>query len=188
MKKVSLKTAGLLVLLTSAVACANRGSTDVVGSDPVMTKTEKVAERRGDHVVSKIKFDKGSRDLSADAKAELERAISSARANGEIDDVTVVVWSDLEYPGKGKKLSSTQVKLAEDRGEQIEDYLSEDLDISSYRVGVHNMGEKPNFLSEFFQTADADLKERLQSEGLAPTPGTISGQASNALIFIKLKE
>lgn len=178
------------VIAATAIGCANmRGNkTETADTTPVSTSEAKVAAERGDHVVSTIKFDRGMSGLSADAKAELDKAIADARMNGEIDDVTVVVWSDAEYPGKAKKLSKDQAKLADKRGDMIEDYLSKDLNISSYRVGVHNMAEKPNFLSEFFNTADADLKDELAAKGIAPTAGTATaGHASSALVFIKTK-
>lgn len=169
-------------------ACASRNSTKTVGEEPIQTKTEQLAEKRGEHIVTNIAFDKGTKSLTPAARAELDKAIAAARAQGEIEDITVAVWSDMEYPGKARKLTSSQVKLAEDRGDEIEDYLSEDLNVSSYRVGVHNMGEKPNFLSDFFKTADADLKDQLTAEGIAPTADApITGHASSALVLIKLK-
>lgn len=173
------------------VACAGKpNKTEVVNEEPVKTETQVLAEKRGDHVVSTIKFDRGQIQLSDAAKAELQKAVAEARARGDIDGVTVAVWSDVEYPKAQRKLSRGQVKLAEKRGEKIEDYLAEDMDVSSYRVSIHNMGQKPAFLSDYFETADAELKQQLTAMGIAPsgeTPVAGSGHASSALVFIKLK-
>ncbi|MBX3034054.1 MAG: hypothetical protein KF865_09020 [Bdellovibrionaceae bacterium] len=187
MKKIVIMSVAALAL----AACSH--STKKVGETaPLETKAEKVAEKRGEHVVSKISFDKGNANLNSGARSELNKAVSQARQMGEIDEVTVAVWSDMEYPArKAAKLPKKQVDLAGSRGDKIEDFLAKDLDVSSYRVRVHNMGQKPNFLSEYFDTADAELKNELTAMGIAPHDGKgniVTGQAGKALVFIKLKE
>lgn len=178
------------LLAAVAIGCSHKtNKTEAATEAPAMSSKEaQFAEKRGDHFVTTLKFDKGQAELNPRTKAELEKAITQARADGKnIDDVTVVVWSDMEYPGTARKLSPHQVKLADKRGSRIEDYLSKDLSVSGYRVSVHNMGTKPNFLQDFFKTADADLKAKLEAEGIAPTAATPMGHASTALIFIKTK-
>ena len=183
-------TIGLGVLTALSLgACAGKDKTEVVGENAVQSKTEQTAQKRGEHVVSKVTFNKGQSDLTPSARQELTKAITEAQKMGEIDDVTVAVWSDMNYPGKNRKLPNAQVKLADVRGEKIENYLSDQLDVSGYRVSVHNMGKKPGFLAEYMNTADNKLKTDLVAHGIAPKDGemALDGTTSSALVFIKLK-
>ncbi|MBX3041491.1 MAG: hypothetical protein KF789_12355 [Bdellovibrionaceae bacterium] len=178
-----------LVTALALGACAGKDKTEVVGENPIQSKAEKAAERRGEHVVSRVSFNKGQSDLTPGAREQLTKAVTEAQKMGEIDDVTVAVWSDMEYPGKNRKLPNAQVRLADNRGEKIENYLSDQLDVSGYRVKVHNMGKKPGFMAEYLNTADNQLKSDLVAQGIAPKDGemTLQNASSSALVFIKLK-
>ncbi|HRO67607.1 MAG TPA: hypothetical protein PL182_08590, partial [Pseudobdellovibrionaceae bacterium] len=183
-------TIGMGVITALALgACAGKEKTEVVGENAIPSKAEKAAEKRGEHVVSKVTFKKGQSDLTPSAREELTKAVTEAQKMGEIDDVTVAVWSDMEYPGKNRKLPAAQVRLADNRGEKIEDYLSDELDVSGYRVKIHNMGKKPGFLAEYMNTADNRLKNDLVAQGIAPKDGemVLQNASSSALVFIKLK-
>lgn len=175
----------------AVTACAHRDSTETTTDrDLVQQKEQQVAAARGEQVVSNIKFSRGQTDLTPSARAELDRAITEARRMGNIDDVTVAVWSDVEYPARNQsKVSSKQLELADKRGEKIEDYIARHNDITGLQVSVHNMGKKPSYLADMFQTADAKLKQQLVSKGVVRSTDdpTVTGQTSSALVFIKVK-
>lgn len=191
---------GIGLGLSLAFGCASRekqaeavdavkpqASTEVVNEDSA-SKAGRLAADRGDAVVSTIRFNKGSRDLSSGARAELEKAINLAKQSGAIDDVTVAVWSDEEYPAKNEKLPNSQVKLANERGDAIENYLDEKLDVDD--VKVHNMAKRPSTFDTFIRRADTKLKQKLESEGLAPTTAdepVFNGRSATALIMVHTK-
>lgn len=177
-------------LFTLVIVACSSNRTSTVGeqpTNPVTNKEVAVAETQGAHVVSSITFDKGKTELNQKAKEEINTAIWKARQQGEVDDVIVTVWADEPYPGKSRKLPQRQVDLADERGEQIEDYLEKNLDISD--VKVHNMGKKPNALAETFKTADAELKDQLQKYGVASNGSaqTKPSRVSTALIMVQVK-
>ena len=194
------KLATTIILLTIASACSHettktksvttttpavqpvQASTDARPTNGDLNNQNQTASH--DNIVTTLKFEQDGTTLTPEAKADLDKAVSEARARGEIDDVTVAVWSDMAYPAN-HKLPSHQVRLADQRGDQIEDYLAKDLNVSSYRVGVHNMGEKPGFLSDFMKNADPALKDQLEAQGVSAADTT--DHASSALVFIKLK-
>lgn len=189
MKLAALTSTMLSVFVLSGLAACsqlNHRSGDLALASDV----QRTANNRSDHVVSTIRFQPGQENLNENAKTELQRSISEARSLGDIEDVTVAVWSDMEYPrNENARLPRGQVKLAEKRGDRIETYLARDLDLSTYRVHVHNMGEKPAFLSSYFETADSELKQQLSAMGIAPSgeQQVVNGRASSALVFIKTK-
>lgn len=180
-----------IVALTAATvsACAHKNKTEVVGEAAVQSKAEEVAEQRGEHMVSRIAFEKGQSTLSSGARQEITHAITEARKMGEIDDVTVAVWSDMAYPDTNRKLPKNQVALANKRGDRIENYLAKDMHVSKTQVKVHNMGEKPGYFAEFLNTSDNRLKTDLIAKGITEKEGVMNYDraTSSALIFIKLK-
>lgn len=186
-KRNAVRLALPLFLGLSLGACAGKDKTEVVNEGVTTSRMEKVASERGAHVVSKVSFNKGQSDLSESARSELSKAITEAQKRGEIDSVTVAVWADQEYPGNNRNLPAAQVRLADNRAEKIEDYLSDELDVSG--VTVHNMGKEPGALAKFFNTSDKKLKDELNAKGLAPREGetTLTGSASSAVVFIQLK-
>jgi hypothetical protein len=186
------KSIVLIGLIAAAAGCAQRTTTaDKTAKNIPGPAEEKVAEKRGDHVVSKISFKPGTTELTDAAKAELDNALNEARRAGAIDDVTVAVWSDVEYPAnRDRKAPRAQVNLAEERGENIEDFIAGYDDISGWDVSIHNMSKRPNYLQDWLRTADARLKKQLVDRGVAKTDDTMNvtpGGASSALVFIKLR-
>jgi hypothetical protein len=178
----------LVISALAAVGCANRTTT--ADKTVIAPKEAKVAQARGEHIVTRIAFTPGQTELSGEARAELDRALAEAQRVGKIDDVTVAVWADSEYPaGRERKLPSRQVNLASERGENIEEYIASHEDVTGWDVAVHNMGKKPNYLSEWLRTADAKLKHQLVERGVAKSADEpeITDRASSALVFIKVK-
>jgi hypothetical protein len=156
--------------------------------DEAVTKTQALAKEYGDSVVSTLKFKKGEQKLNEAARFELEKAVRAAKSTGEIDSITVIAWADSEYPGKRNKLSATQVNLAKERGDEIKKYLKDSLEVKN--IEVHNMAKAPDFFSHYLKTADSRMKEKLVSEGVAPTTSeepVLHGRASTAMVLVKTK-
>ncbi len=160
----------------------------VVIPDVTETKTQQLAKDEGDAVVSSIKFEKNRHVLDSTARSEVEKMISTAKESGPIEKVTVAVWADREYPGPAKKLNGKQITLARERGIEIQKYLKESMSLKN--VEILNMAKTPSYMSKFFKSSDARLKERLVSAGVAPTTAdepVLKGRASTALILVKTK-
>lgn len=171
-------------------ACANRTMTTMEegAKTPAMQKEVQAAEDVGAQVVSRIQFDEGRTSLTPEAREELNTAITKARSMGKVEKVTLAVWSDKEYPITQKKLSAKQIELANKRGEQIENYLEQSLNVGE--VKFHNMSKQPNAMARIFDTADAQLKEKLMSAGMTPEEGGMvngRGRASSALILVEVE-
>lgn len=150
-------------------------------------QVEQVLTPAGEHVVSSIRFPMGQSKLTASARTELAQAVEAAKKSGGVEDVTVVVWSDREYPPKNQKLPKAQVNLAENRGEEIENYLEDDLATGS--VSVHNMAKHPTAINRFLRTTDARLKKELVAAGIAPAAdgAEVTGRSSTALVIVQTK-
>jgi hypothetical protein len=146
-----------------------------------------LSEEPGSHVVSTLKFPLGQTKLTPAARAELAKAIRLAEDAGEVEEITVVVWSDQEFPAPGEKLPRAQVNLADKRGDEIEDFLEDKLNAGS--VAVHNMAKHPTYLGRYFNTTDARIKQDLVKSGLAPVGDdvTTNRRSSTALIMVKAK-
>lgn len=171
---------------TSAKA-SHPDKTEVVNpSVTPKTQVQRAAKELDRDIVSTLIFRPGSRRVTSGALEELDRAISEARERGEIETVDVAVWSDGPYPKEGRA-APKQVNLAEDRGENIEKYISSRDPAASVRV--HNMAKNPSALAKLLKTPDASIKEKLVSLGIAdPRSGRLEDRSSSALVFIKLKE
>ena len=103
-----------------------------------------------------LSFAKGSADLTAELKAQLDAMIPAINADKTIDKVVVASWSDQAYPAaKGAKLSDAQRKLADKRSSNIDKYLK---DKGVANVDDYSMAERPNWLSKLFHMDEAQLK------------------------------
>jgi hypothetical protein len=169
-----------------AKAKADPGEVSVAQNPPADAK-EKAALEMDRHIVSTIRFTPGREMLTPETASVLERAIDEARIRGSVELIEVAVWPDAEYPAKGTELPKRQVKLASLRGQNIEKYVHNVQPTASVRV--HNMATHSSTLGELFNTNDAEMKKKLVSLGVAPTPNepAIVGRASTALVFIKVK-
>jgi hypothetical protein len=142
----------------------------------------------GSHVVSTIKFPLGQTKLTPAARTEIDKAVRLAQNNGEVEEVTVVVWSDQEFPAPGEKLPRAQVSLADKRGNEIENYLENRLNVDE--VAIHNMAKQATYLGRAFGSADARLKQDLVKTGIAPVGDDIvsNRRSSTALIMVRAEE
>ena len=191
-------TKSVLVLALSAVfatGCAHRSEHSGKRQAQNQTRVEpnskapisELSEEPGNHVISTVRFPLGQSKLTPAARKELAKAIRLAENSGDVDEVTVVVWSDQEFPAPGEKLPRAQVNLADKRGDEIEDYLEDKLNIGS--VAVHNMDKHPTYLGRYFNTEDARIKQDLVKTGIAPVGNdiTTNKKSSTALIMVKSK-
>lgn len=193
---------GLKTIITTTVlsaiflsGCAmTKNKTEVVEKNPDRaiaaepSANQQAAITLDRNIVSEIEFDPGRKALSPEATAELNRAILEAKERGEVGSVNVAVWSDMAYPTEDAKgLPRTQVELAKERGENIEKYM--DRMQPEADIKVHNMARRPTAFSNFLNTQDAELKNRLAAMGIAESATAQSAQErkSTALVFIKLK-
>jgi outer membrane protein OmpA-like peptidoglycan-associated protein len=176
-------------LAITAVACAHRTADRTPSGDQparvyknnaANAPLKEIREESGNHVVSTVKFPVGKSELTPQAQAELERAIRLAKNTGDVDDITVAVWSDKQFPAKGESLPHDQVSLADKRGDAIENYIDK-LD-DKYDVGhvkIVNMAKEPSALSRYFKTDDAKMKQEIASAS--------AGRTSAAMIIVRAK-
>lgn len=137
--------------------------------------------------VSKIHFSKASAVLDAADKKHIRDQILAAKAQGEIDEIKVVVWADQKYPIESKKkLSDAQLKLAESRGDAIRNYVEEQLDIAD--VDIYNMAERPNAFERLFRTSDARVKTALERSGVNADTGLATPNQSQALVMVVMED
>ncbi len=133
-----------------------------------------------------VEFQPQSSELSDQAKKLINETFQKAIWDGYIDNVSVLSWSDAEYPSKNlKTLSKDDRKLAEKRNLVIKNYL---VSLKSVDVDTYNMAEQPSKLSKLFNTADNQLKNSLVAAGLPTSADALQypSKASHSLVLIKL--
>jgi hypothetical protein len=140
-----------------------------------------------DHVV--INFKNGQRTLSAADRNKLRTFINAAKARGDIDEIKIAVWSDKEFPATGNELPESDRTLASKRAENLENFLTGQLDVSD--VETFNMAEKSNWLARTFNTDEAEIKSLFGAEGGAPIDHDefqvfkSKGSASKAIVLVR---
>jgi hypothetical protein len=175
-------------ILTVAGCSSSRQKQEKQAREAAVEREKEVAAREGATVISRIAFPKGTSVLDDRGKEELSRAIARARKMGDVSKVTVAVWSDMEFPTQKAKVPQRQVQLANRRGEQIESYLEDRLEVRDVRV--HNMGEHESWVTQAMDTPDARLKKQLLETGVAAPKGTDKvgvRKASTALVMIEVQ-
>lgn len=183
--------------LFSMVSCSHPSGTmsNSNSDDPRTTYTE---EAEGQYITKaaakkvraynfvEVEFNPHSSELTDSAKKQINETFQKALWDGYIDHVSVLSWSDEEYPSKKvNSLSKQDRKLAEKRNLAIKNYL-----ISLKRVDIetYNMAEQPSKLSKLFNTTDNQLKSSLIAAGLPTTEDDLQypSKASHSLVLIKL--
>lgn len=111
-----------------------------------------------------LEFSGGTSQLSDSAKTSLRKLIDNAKAQGEINNVHVAVWSDKPFPsGEGAQLAETDRTLADQRIDTIENYLKNTLNVDD--VDTYSMAETSNWFARAFNTQEAELKSFFAQEG-----------------------
>lgn len=104
-----------------------------------------------------VEFQPQMAELTADDKEKIKSMVETAKENGELERVSVAVWSDKEFPApEGQSFTEEDRALTQERIDLIESYLKEDLNVSG--VETFHMGKESNRLAQFFNTDEAELK------------------------------
>jgi hypothetical protein len=142
--------------------------------NPVIPKVVKVAEYS-----TEILFVKGAESVPSLAKAEIKRMFQAAKRVGRIQSAKIISWADqLRSPQKKSSLSSAQLKLVEDRNDNLEAYL-ERLDLQM-NVNKISMAEKPEVMDSLLTKDDRKLKSHLELNDFA--------SASKSIVLFVLKK
>jgi OmpA family. len=156
------------------------------------TATDNAAHSLGAAKVSEVSFDEGKSVLSDSARTEIKNVVTDAQKNGKIDEIRLAVWADREYPAADTKAPKADVKLAEDRANEIKKFIKNELKVSD--VKTFNMAERPNQVQSWMGTKTAEVKETLEGSGAAPKTEKEKGifnqraQASKAVIMVNMKK
>lgn len=189
---------GLILLTLIVSSCRSKPPEKQVTKShpdsPKVTRTEpkavslearQIANEQRSNLVTEIKFDQNSGEVSSDARSKIKKQYQEAADKGDIKEVQVITWGDKEYPSADKgKLAGKQRELVEKRNEALEKYLSE-LD-QDFEVRLVSMAERPSRLKQFFTTENAEIKESLEDLSIPKTddPGPDSKASRSIVIFI----
>lgn len=128
---------------------------------------------------TEILFSKGKQSVPSQAKAEIKKMFEQAKKVGRIQSAQIISWADqLRSHKKKSALSSAQLKLVEDRNDNLEAYL-EKLDLQM-NVRKISMAEKPEVMDELLAKDDRQLKDDLEF--------TDGATASKSIIMFVLKK
>jgi hypothetical protein len=109
-----------------------------------------------------LEFKKGSSELTDSAKKNIRNMIQNAKASGKIEQAHVAVWSDKQTPKEqGADLSEKEQDLAKKRSETVENYLQDQLKVSS--VETHSLAEKDNWFAKAFTAPESQLNSMFSS-------------------------
>ena len=119
---------GLPVLFIVLAACsgtAKKQTQSNIGREtPPSPEAKMTAIQNNASLVTEISFDTGSAVLNDTSRARLNELLSQAHASGNIDEVKVISWSDMEYPASSKQsLPKVQRDLADKRSDEIKTFL-----------------------------------------------------------------
>lgn len=187
MKKYELRGALILALaLATTAGCSSADHDSMAAGD---TRAEATAAAQLDrNMVVTVDFKPGQQGLSADATAQIEKALRDARTRGEVDNVDVAVWSDMQYPAEGRTLPREQVRLADERAKNLENFIDRVEPKSD--VTVYNMAKQPNAFQKWVNTRDAEVKEKLTRAGVTQRTtanDVIYDRTSKAMVFIEVR-
>jgi outer membrane protein OmpA-like peptidoglycan-associated protein len=139
----------------------NQPTTSAPAPVPAPSTTADVQHH--DHIYGVVAFPKGQYALSELAKERLAAMCRDMKARGQIEHVKAAVWSDKDLPSNDQDLSKNDLKLADRRAEAIENFLDDELDVTS--VTSYNMAKRSSWLARLFNTGDAELKSLFSVRG-----------------------
>ena len=152
------------------------------------TKMNDLKREGNSQLMTELVFDKGSKDLSVDARTQLHQMLADAERQGGIGEVTIIAWGDEDAPTtSGKKLDQEQREIADSRSYEIRSYIESNT--IKTNTQTFNMAEQPNALEKFMHTSpNVKLKESLESAGLVHPPKVgAPPKASHALVLVTLR-
>ena len=136
-----------------------------------------------------ISYAEGQTSLNETDKAAIRNLTAQVDEN-RVSEILVLAWGDKEYPADGVKASSRDIKLADQRTNNIKRFIQDDLDFDA-DVDRHNMAERPGAMAKLFRTQDFRVKNTMESTGEMPVttganePITLDRKASSALVLLK---
>ena len=177
-----------ITMLSLAVAVTLNAAETTPPPKTVKGAYNDVKAETGTQLLTELVFKKGSKDLSADARAQLRDILYSAQRKGGIGEVTVISWADKEYPtGSKKTLDKDQRALADQRLYEIKNYIEENTIKTNTKT--FNMAEQPDAVEKLLQESpNAKMKQSLESAGISQPGRTgMPPKASHALVLVSLK-
>lgn len=186
--KVDLLFRTLLTLFFIGFAgCSSSPRTMNSDHSTTSATTRTAAQKSEAHNFVEIQFKTGSSELTDQAKSSLVSVLDQARADGKIEEVLVLSWSDKEYPYKSNtRLTSAQAELADKRNATIEKYIET---MSYAEIDTYNMAKRPNVFSSLFNTSDTRMKNSFMAAGLGSSENKINnnGKASHTVVLVKVE-
>jgi hypothetical protein len=184
------KHASSLILTSSVLltlACAHNAPQEAKTESLVKTSKAAAEVGGGEYVV--VNFAEGTKTLTVQDKEKLRKLATQSPHHGKIAKYEVLAWADREYPTDGQKATTSEARLAEDRADNIKDYLKKDLNTTE-TVTSHNMAKRPGVFSEVFKSTDYKLKNTFEATGAAPGDQAnalekLESKASKAVILVK---
>lgn len=132
----------------------------------ISIESKQLASEQETNFVAEVTFPEGKKNVDKEARANIKRLFLKAKEKGDIEEVKIVTWGDKEYPGEEQgHLSREQMKLVEDRNDNLESYL-EKLDFDM-KVDKFSMADRPEYLERLFSNDDARIKKSLEEAGIA---------------------
>jgi hypothetical protein len=186
---LNLRHSFLIMCLAGALTidAAPNDNTNATTQDPqgVSNAYDKAAKANRASFVTEIAFDKGSSELSVDAKNQLKELLKNAQ--GKTPEYKIISWADREYPVGTKTLDKDARKLADERGFEIKNFLVGDG--MPKNVSTYNMAEQPDAIEKLFKSSgDLKLKRSLEEAGLShPDQNGLPRKASRAMVMVILR-
>lgn len=163
---------------------------DVTSADDVLV------EQVGADAASQITFEPGRATLTSQEVSALNDLVAQARMNNDqIDEVKVFVWGDKIYPETAThKLTKDEKKIAQERLQNIKNYLKKDLKIRD--VETFNMAREQREFQDLIHAGGSvarDMKNNTRTASGTTDTSTATaqnlsdwakGNPSEALIFI----
>jgi len=179
-------------LAISLAGCASstpdRKLTPAARSDASI-EAKQVAAQEGSAHVTEVRYAKGDAALPAKETAKLAKLVEAARAKKPVRRAILIAWADQEMPAdRSHDLDDAEVKLAEKRGAELENYFK--THYPDVKTDVINMAKRSGKLAEFLKTKEARIQDSLASADV-PTDEkkdrTALPKASRAVVILKLK-
>ncbi len=151
-------------------------------------ETSQVAAEQNADFVIELVFRKKDVELSKENQVRFRDFLSRAFKKGEVSEIKVISWADVEYPSSSqKKLPGDQQKISNDRNKSIKSFI---LGMKQEtKVETFSMAERANSLKEFIGTSEARVKNSLELAGIPTTESPIKfpSKASKSIILIMMK-
>ena len=163
----------LIPILCALAAIGTASSAGAAGTTKDKMKSTTSSMSSGDvqkHAYDRstqITFNMGSADLAEGDKTKIRELVTAVGSdNGS--RVEVVAWSDKPFPKTGADLPKMDRDLADQRTKNINNFIKDELNVSSLKIKTYNMAETSNWLARTFRTDEAELKSIFSKEAQAP--------------------